>query len=201
MARRLLLGSNNAKKRNELAVILRDTDLEVVTPDDLGGFPEPLEDGETFEENARIKASHYARLTGLPALADDSGLMVDALGGLPGVRSSRFAGERATDLDNCRKLLAALEEVPDSHRTARFVCCTVLVDGDAVVGASRGECEGVILREMRGEGGFGYDPLFFFAPEGRTFAELPAETKNRVSHRAKALRGIRPVLEDFLAKR
>ena len=195
MAHRLLLGSNNTKKRDELTVILGESNLVLLTPKDLGGLPEPVEDGITFEENARIKAFHYSRLTGLPALADDSGLMVDALEGLPGIRSSRYAGEDATDLDNCTKLLEALADVPDPHRTARFVCTIVVADGDQVVGTSNGECAWIILRGMRGAGGFGYDPLFYYPPEGKSSAELPRDVKNMVSHRAKALNGIHPVLE------
>lgn len=196
---RLLLGSNNKKKRGELAAILEGLECKIVTPadmaDELGDFEEPVEDGDTFEANARIKALYYSELTGLPTLADDSGLVVDALGGAPGVYSARYAGEEATDLDNCLKLLDELESIPDEKRTARFKCTIVVVDKGKVVGTSTGACEGTILREMSGKGGFGYDPLFLYAPENRTFAELDAEVKNSISHRGNALNGIRPVLE------
>jgi XTP/dITP diphosphohydrolase len=192
---KLLLGSNNAKKRKELAEILEGLDIELVVPADLGDFEEPEETGTTFEENAGIKAAYYAEKTGLPTLADDSGLVVDALHGKPGVHSSRYAGEQATDLDNCKKLLDALADVPEPERTARFMCCIVVVHEGSVVGTAEGACEGVILKEMKGAGGFGYDPLFLYEPEALTFAELPAESKNRISHRARALQGIRPVLE------
>ncbi|MHC4946011.1 MAG: non-canonical purine NTP pyrophosphatase, partial [Planctomycetota bacterium] len=117
MKQRLLIGSNNPKKRKELGEILEGLDFELLIPADLGDFEEPEETGTTFEENARIKALHYAEQTGLPTLADDSGLMVDALGGRPGVHSSRYAGAQATDLDNCEKLLDALARVPDAERT------------------------------------------------------------------------------------
>ncbi len=197
MAFRILLGSNNAKKRKELGLIIGDLDIELLIPADLGDLPEPVEDGATFEENARIKAFHYARHTEIPVLADDSGLMVDALGGQPGVFSSRYAGEEATDHERSLKLLKALEGVPDARRTARFVCCIVVADGNRIIGTSEGTCEGRILNAMRGIGGFGYDPVFFYPPEGKTFAELPPEVKNRVSHRARALAGIHSILEQL----
>lgn len=195
MVKVLLLGSNNVKKRRELATILEGLDLEIRTPAEAGIMDEPVEDGETFEDNAVIKATYYGDRTGLPAMADDSGLMVDALGGEPGVRSARYAGEGATDQDRCNKLLNALEKVPDHLRTARFVCTIALVRDGKVLGTSTGTCDGRILREMRGENGFGYDPVFFYPPEGKSFAELPPDLKNRVSHRGLALQGIRPVLE------
>lgn len=194
----LLIGTNNPKKRKELGEILEGLPVELHIPSELGRFPEPEETGATFEENATIKALYYSEKTGLPTLADDSGLMVDALAGKPGVHSSRYAGDDASDLDNCMKLLAALEKVPGSERTARFVCTIVVVQDGAVKGVSKGTCEGTILRAMRGGGGFGYDPLFFYQPEGKSFGELPADLKNRISHRANALEGIRPVLEKLV---
>jgi XTP/dITP diphosphohydrolase len=200
MAFPLLLGSNNAKKRNELAAILKDLPIEISTPAELGDFEEPVEDGATFLDNAKIKAFHYAGLTGLPTLADDSGLAVDALGGRPGVHSSRYAGEAASDLDNCNKLLHDLKDVPPGRRGARFVCFIAVVNDGELVGTSEGSCEGEILEAMTGSKGFGYDPLFFYPPEGRTFAELGAGIKNRLSHRAGALEGIRPVLESMLGR-
>ncbi|MBU0755298.1 MAG: RdgB/HAM1 family non-canonical purine NTP pyrophosphatase [Planctomycetes bacterium] len=197
---RLLIGSNNPKKRKELGEILVGLEIELLMPADLGRFPEPEENGKSFEENARIKALYYAGQTDLPTLADDSGLVVDALAGLPGIYSSRYAGVECSDLENCEKLLAALADVPDKARTARFVCSIVVVNQKKVIGVSEGFCEGTILREMRGRGGFGYDPLFFFASEGKTFAELSGPTKNRISHRAQALQGIRPVLKKLIEK-
>ena len=198
---RILLGSNNAKKRAELARILEDLPIDIRTPADLGGLPEPEETGRTFRENALLKAEHYARLSGLTALADDSGLVVDALGGRPGVRSSRFAGEDAGDLENCRKLLQELATVEAPRPAARFVCAVAVVRKDGkLLGVEEGRCEGYILRAMRGTGGFGYDPLFFYPPEGKTFAELTPEVKGRVSHRARALEAIRPLLQQLAAE-
>lgn len=198
MTLRLLLGSNNEKKREELARILAGLPLEILRPGDLGHFPAPAEEGTSFLENAVIKARHFARLTDVTTLADDSGLVVDALDGRPGVRSSRFAGEGASDLENCRKLLAMLAAVPDPRPAARFVCAVAVVRGEEILGTAEGRCEGHLLRETRGTGGFGYDPLFFYPPEGKTFAELPPERKEQVSHRGRALRAIRPLLQTLV---
>lgn len=195
MDRKILLGSNNAKKRNELAELLKGMSFQVLIPAELGDFESPVEDGDTFEANATIKARYFSRLTGLPTLADDSGLEVDALDGAPGIYSSRYGGEDADDDKNCRKLLEALKDVADPDRTARFVCAVVVVADGEVLGTARGTCEGTLLREKRGSGGFGYDPLFFYEPAGKTFAELPGEIKNRVSHRANALNAILPTIE------
>ena len=166
MRRQLLIGTNNAKKRTELSSILEGLDFEILIPSDLGGIPAPEENGATFEENAVSKALHYSAASGMTALADDSGLVVDALDGAPGVHSSRYAGESATDLDNCLRLLSALEKFDDPMRTARFVCTVVVAAKGKVVGKSTGSCEGKMLRSMRGDRGFGYDPLFFYPPEG-----------------------------------
>jgi XTP/dITP diphosphohydrolase len=194
MTRKLLVGSNNANKRAEIAKIISDLDFEVVTPNELGIFEIPEETGKTFLENATIKAVFFAAASGLLTLADDSGLVVDALGGLPGVRSARFAGEDATDADNCKKLIDAMKDVPDGERTARFECTIVLADRSGVRASARGACEGSIGRAASGSSGFGYDPLFFYPPEGVTFAQLSPELKNSVSHRGAALRGIREAL-------
>jgi len=203
MARQLLLGSNNVKKRDEIRVILEGLDFAISTPQDLGITDEPEETGGTFLENATIKARYYARASGFLTLADDSGLIVDALEGRPGVRSSRYAADEMhpnatrgeVDAANCDKLLAALVSVPDAQRTARFQCSIVVVEDDDVRATALGTCEGIILREKSGDGGFGYDPLFYYAPAARSFAQLPAEIKNSVSHRARALRQIRSALE------
>ena len=159
---RILIGSANVKKIEELRALLAGHGVEVMTLDDLPERPpEPEETGETFEENARIKALSYARETGLWALADDSGLEVDALGGCPGVRSARYAGEGATDAMNNEKLQREMQDLPDGQRSARYVAVVVLATPDSVLLEARGECSGVILLEPRGSGGFGYDPLFF----------------------------------------
>ena len=189
--RRILLGTKNARKLAELRDILAraKVDVTVVPLDEVrGDLAAPEETGTTFEENAKLKALHYARKTGLVALADDSGLEVDALGGAPGVHSARFAGEDATDEENNRKLLAALEGVPEVMRTARFRCVIALADPDGVALTTSGTVEGRILEEPSGEGGFGYDPLFFHEPFACTFAEVDAARKADVSHRGQALR-------------
>ena len=164
---------------------------------------EPVEDGLTFETNARIKARFAARLTGLPALADDSGIEVEALGGAPGVRTRRYAGPDATDDDNNAKLLRELDGVPVDHRAARYVCALALaVHDEAAPGGlrilvRRGTTRGRITFELRGRGGFGYDPLFEPArerPGGRTFGQYGAEEKDAISHRGRAARRMRPVL-------
>jgi len=170
---------------------------EVVGLADLGIPESPEEDAveafDTFEENALAKARHFAAKTGLLALADDSGIGVDALGGAPGVRSRRFAapdearGERQDDANN-RHLLALLAGVPDERRTARYVCAAAFAWPDGRELVRTGTCDGVILRAPRGSGGFGYDPLFYLEGEGMTFGELPAERKNEISHRGRAVR-------------
>jgi XTP/dITP diphosphohydrolase len=191
MTRKILLASNNSGKVREIAAILAEHDMEVV-PQSAYAIPDAAETGLTFVENAILKARQAARLSGLPAIADDSGLEVDALGGAPGVFSARYAGEGAGDAANNAKLLRELEGVPEARRTARFRCVMVLLrhehDPSPIIG--QGVWDGVILHEERGGGGFGYDPLFFVPERGCASAELPAEEKNRLSHRGKALRNL-----------
>lgn len=184
---RLILASNNAHKLLEFRAILQDSGVEIVSQAQAGCRSDPEETGETFGENARIKAQAVLEATGEAAVADDSGLCVDALSGAPGVRSARYTGRHGdSDFDRRALLLKNLEG--EEHRAARFVSCIccLLPDGRAV--EARGECRGVIARKMRGEGGFGYDAVFI--PEGydRTMAELTAEEKNAISHRGRALR-------------
>lgn len=198
MIRRLILASNNAKKLKELRAILADTGVEVIPQREAGCDFEVEETGETFEENAYLKASAVTKATGEAAIADDSGLCVDALDGAPGVYSARFTGNHA-DSDEVRNRFL-LEKLKDAEqRSARFVsciCCT-LPNGDIL--RSRGECEGEILRAPRGENGFGYDPVFLVKSAGRSMAELSAEEKNRISHRAVALRRFQEELRDYNA--
>jgi len=184
-----VLASGNRGKLAELQAMLASTNMELVSQSEFN-IPEAVEDGSSFEENAIIKARHASRLTGLPAIADDSGLSVDALDGEPGIYSARYAGEGATDADNVKKLLAALETVPDHERTARFQCVIALVRNgdDPEPELFRGTWEGSITREPAGENGFGYDPVFFVPERQRTAAELDAQTKNSLSHRARAIR-------------
>lgn len=188
--RRVVLATGNAGKAQELQALLGPS-WEIVLQSTLG--VEPVEEtGSTFAENALLKARHAAAATGLPALADDSGLEVDALGGAPGVRSARYAGPGATDAANVERLLAALSGIPPAGRTARFRCVLAFVrsaDDPAPVLAD-GSWEGHIAAAPRGEGGFGYDPVFE-DPAGRTAAELPPAEKNARSHRGRALRQLR----------
>ena len=194
---RYIVATHNNKKLNELSRILVPLGIEAVTDRDLGlSLPEVEENGATFEENAFLKADSACRATGLPAIADDSGLCVDALDGAPGLYSARFAGEGATDAEKIEKLLTALEDVPEEKRTARFVSaiCCVFPDGKTLY--ARGECEGTIAFAPSGEGGFGYDPVF--VTDGNSFAQMTAEEKDAVSHRGRALRAFSKVLETYL---
>lgn len=186
---KLVLASRNRKKIKELETFLSEisSDITVLSLDDIVFHDEIVEDGATFAENSRIKASVPAGL-GYIGVADDSGLEVDALGGEPGVYSARYSGEGANDEKNNKKLLAALAGVPDEKRTARFrtVVTCIFPDGDEI--QAEGVCEGRILESPRGQDGFGYDPLFWYEPLGKTFAELTPDEKNSVSHRGRAMR-------------
>ena len=188
------MATRNRNKVRELAHLLADLDVEVISLADRPEVPDVVEDGDTFTANAVKKARAVAAVTGLPALADDSGLEVDALHGLPGVQSARYAGVGHDDAANNRKLLAALAGVPPARRTARFRCAIALADPTGALGAAvevrEGACEGVILDAPRGTGGFGYDPHFLDPATGLTAAELPLERKNELSHRGKAMRAL-----------
>lgn len=188
---RIVLASGNAGKLRELAALLAPLEVELVSQDSLG-IRSPEETGTSFLANALLKARHAAALAHLPALADDSGLEVDALGGRPGVRSARFAGEHASDAQNLRHLLAELEDVPESWRQARYQCVIACVRSaaDPAPLIASGTWEGHIAREPRGAGGFGYDPVFVPSGDSRTAAQLPAQEKNALSHRALALRAL-----------
>ena len=188
---RTVLASANPGKLRELATLLAPFSLQLIAQDELGIRP-AVETGTTFLENALLKAHHAARHAGLPALADDSGLEVEALGGRPGVFSARFAGEGASEEQNLRKLLAQLEDVPDGYRQARYQCVIVWVRsvGDQAPLIAHGFWEGRIARTPRGHGGFGYDPVFIPAGEERSAAELPPGEKNAMSHRGQALRAL-----------
>ncbi len=199
----VILATNNAHKVSEISNALNFPGWKFVTLREAGIESDPEEDADTFLGNARIKAlvAHEAS-GGMAALADDSGLEVDALGGAPGVYSSRFAGEDATDEDNNEKLLADLADTPDDERTARFVCTLVFIDEDGSETGSRGTVEGRIGYAPQGDGGFGYDPLFWpdvFNGEC-TLAEVPQSRKNEVSHRGNALRALKFKLEIARAK-
>ncbi len=184
---KLILASKNKHKAEEMQAILGDT-ITLVTQDEAGcGDLEVIEDGDTFEANAIKKAVTVMKATNLPCIADDSGLCVDALGGAPGLYTARFAGENATDDENIQKLLDELNGVEMSKRTARFVCVIAVAYPDRDPVTFRGECEGFILTEKHGKNGFGYDPVFYVEEFGKAMAELPADVKNSISHRSRAL--------------
>lgn len=187
--KKIVLASGNAGKLREFSQLFASWDIEVV-PQSEFGVSDAEETGLSFIENALIKARHASRISDLPALADDSGLAVDALGGAPGIYSARYAGEAATDVENNRKLLEALEDVPDERRTAAFHCALAFVRScdDPVPLVCSARWRGRILHESRGEQGFGYDPLFYVESQGMTSAQLAREVKNQLSHRAQAVR-------------
>lgn len=205
MTRPLVFATRNKGKLVELRALLPG--IDVLSVDEAAAklgrdIPDVIEDADTFAGNAAKKAREVSRITGLPALADDSGLEVDALGGAPGVYSARYAGEGHDDAANNAKLVSALADVPEAKRTARFRAVLALADvtgklGDRVITAD-GTCEGVILTAPRGTGGFGYDPLFFAPELGMTFAEAGVGPKSDLSHRARAMRAMKPQLLAYL---
>ena len=182
----LLLATNNVHKLDELRQILARLPVVLVSPRQLALDVEVAETGGTFEENAVLKASAFARAAGLPALADDSGLEVDALSGEPGVHSRRFAGEHASDADRIAAVLERLKDVPDERRAARFRCVMAVATPQALIGTVEGRCEGWIAGQPRGGHGFGYDPIFWLPDRSRTMAELAPGEKHAVSHRGRA---------------
>jgi XTP/dITP diphosphohydrolase len=189
MTSKIVLASNNAGKLNEFNALFAGQGLEVV-PQKEFSIPDAIEDGLSFVENAIIKARHAAKLSGLPAIADDSGLEVDYLNGAPGIYSARFSGENATDATNNQKLLELLGDIPISQRHARFQCVLVYMRhaNDPTPVICQGTWEGIISNEQQGEMGFGYDPLFFVPEHNCSSAELPRDIKNSISHRAQAMK-------------
>ena len=198
---RLLVASNNPGKIREYGQLLAPLDLQGCTPQDLGLSLTVHEEGATYAENARIKALAYVQASGLLTVADDSGLEVDALQGEPGPRSARYAGPDAADADRYRLLLCKLQGVPWEQRTARFRCVVVLAVPNGQVFSTEGTCEGVITFEPKGSQGFGYDPVFYVPQYARTMAQLSPQLKNRISHRARAVRSMLPILSGLLRKR
>ena len=193
---KLILATRNQGKRREIQDML-GSDIQVVSLDAFPSAPEVIEDCETFEANAQKKAREIAKYTDLPALADDSGLVVDALNGAPGIYSARYAGEYATDEANNAKLVENLRGIPTNQRTAHFCCAMALATPDGSVQTTETIWEGRILTTPRGANGFGYDPLFFIPTHNCTSAELPSDEKNRISHRGQALRAILPCILDL----
>lgn len=196
----LILASRNQKKIREVEAILANhfPDVRILSLDDVGYVGDIEENGETYEENALTKARTAVEAGNrqYPAIADDSGLSVDALNGAPGVYSARYAGGHGDDAANNALLLKNLADTPAEERTARFVCCIALVYPDGREITVRGETEGLIIDEARGEGGFGYDPYFYYAPFKKTFSELSAEEKNAISHRGKAIAKVAEILKN-----
>ena len=192
----LVIATRNQGKLKEISALLKDYPVDIKSLDDFGPIPEVVEDGDTFDENAYKKSSFTARVIGFPALADDSGLVVPALDGAPGVHSARWAGQNATDEEKCRKLLRELDGASD--RKAAFECViSIAVPGGPAL-TYEGRCEGEIITAPRGENGFGYDPVFYYAPLKKTFAEIPREEKSRVSHRGRALMEMRSEFDKVL---
>ena len=200
--KKILVASTNPGKIAELRAML-DLDVEWAGLADFPNIPEIEEDGKTFAENARKKALGYAKATGLWTIADDSGLVVDALGGEPGVKSARFSGAKdkertLLDHKNMAKVLKMLEGVPREKRTARFVCCLCLASDEKVLTETEGKLEGVISEKEVGTNGFGYDPIFFVPKLEKSVAQLTREAKNAISHRGNAIRKLKPLLEKLL---
>lgn len=194
--RDIVLATRNRHKRDELAALLSDLDVRIRTMDEFPDVPEVVEDGETCQANAIKKAKTVAAATGMIAVADDTGLEVDALGGRPGVYAARYAGEQATYEDNWLKLLRELKGVPLARRTARFITVAAIASPEGDVQVAQGILDGQIAEEPSGSKGFGYDPVFLLPESGKTLAELSAEEKNRISHRAKAFAQVRQLLQN-----
>jgi XTP/dITP diphosphohydrolase len=197
MIRELVLATRNQHKVEELVALLRDLGVTIRTLDEFPDVPDVVEDGDTCEANAVKKARAIAEFTGLPAVADDTGLEVDALGGRPGVYAARYAGEDATYEDNCRKLLQELIDVPRERRAARFLTVAAIALPSGEIRVAQGTLEGAIAEEASGTLGFGYDPVFLIPELGRTLAQLSADQKNRISHRAKAFTQAKGLLREM----
>ncbi|MCD6567405.1 MAG: XTP/dITP diphosphatase [Dehalococcoidia bacterium] len=197
---KLLIASNNQGKVREYRFLLRNSGFDIISPEDAGISETVAEEGSTYEENASIKAVTYSRLGQTTALADDSGLEVDALGGKPGIKSARFAGEAASDVEKVDFLLGKLAGVPWEERTAHFKCVIAIVTPTGRLELCQGECHGMISFEVRGEEGFGYDPIFYLPGKGKCMAELPPEVKNQISHRAQAAHRAQLILQQIYSQ-
>lgn len=196
---KLVLATNNKGKVKELDQLLKPLGFELIPISQYQGFQEVEEDGDTFEANAIKKAVAAAEFTGEMSLADDSGLEVDVLNGAPGVYSARFAGEPKDDQANNVKLLKLMEEIPEDQRTGRFRCVIAISEPNGKIHTADGSCEGYILKELKGNSGFGYDPLFYVPEFNQTFAELDLKAKNNISHRGKALQKAKEILNRLSA--
>jgi XTP/dITP diphosphohydrolase len=198
---RLLLATTSRGKLSEQRRALQGIESELLSLEDFQGVPPPDETGRTFLENARLKALYYERQTGVPSVAEDAGLEIDALEGRPGIESARFLGERTPYEEKNARILELLEDVPEGRRAARYVSAVALVQDGKVLFEHEGLCDGQIAFEPRGRQGFGYDPIFFVPAPGKTMAELTPEEKNGVSHRGKALAALRAFLEGLEGRR
>ncbi len=196
----IVLATKNQHKKQELVALLRGLDITIRTLDDFPEAPDVVEDGDTCEANAMKKAVEMAQYTGLTAVADDTGLEVDALGGRPGVFAARYAGEQATYEDNCRQLLLELQGIPADRRTGRFVTVAAIATPEGKRLSAKGLLEGVIAEQPAGSHGFGYDPVFWLPEYGQTLAQLAPEVKNRISHRALAFTQARTLLQQLIAE-
>jgi len=194
----LVIATRNEKKRQEIVELLEGLDVKVRSLSDFPEAPEVIEEGKSFKENAARKAIEVAKFTGMMALADDSGLEVDVLCGEPGLYSARFAGEDQDDEANIQKLLKLMEGVPEEKRKARFRCCVAIAKPEGLVKVVEGTCEGIIGFKSEGNYGFGYDPVFIVPDYNQTFAQLGPDVKNRISHRAKALKKARKILTSLI---
>ena len=197
--KRIVLAPKNKGKIKEMRELLAPMNIEVLSLADFSPVDDAEENGATFAENAMLKARYYFAHTGTPCLADDSGLEVDALGGRPGVYSARYSGENATDAANNAKVLREMEGIEKDKRTARFRCAMALV-GEGIELTTDGTCEGTLLTEERGQGGFGYDPIFYVPKFDRTLAEMSSEEKNSISHRGAAVRKMADLIAEMMAK-
>ncbi len=199
---KLLVGTGNQKKLEELETLFADLPYKLISLREFPDYQEIVEDGNTFEENAIKKALGLAKQTGLLTLGEDSGLVVEALEGSPGVYSARFAGPEKDDLKNCLKVLRLMEKLPDNCRGASFKSAIAIATPDRIMGVVEGEVKGAIAYEMRGSAGFGYDPIFIYGPYGgKTFGEVPSEWKHRVSHRGEAAKKAKKILEEYAKMR
>ncbi len=195
----IVIATHNPGKLREMQALLAPLGLKILSLKDFPEAPDVPEDGTTFAENAAKKAKTVARTTGRPAIADDSGLVVKALGGRPGVFTSRFAGERTSDRNKCLRLLEEMAGIPEEQREASFVCAIAVALPEGEVKMVEGECQGRITFSPRGENGFGFDPIFLIPQLGKTLADLEPEVKNQVSHRGRALEKLKLILPQFLA--
>ncbi|MBS4222610.1 XTP/dITP diphosphatase [Lederbergia citrea] len=201
MKKQIIIATKNKGKAKEFEALFSPYGVEVLTLLDIENAPDVEETGTTFEENAIIKAESIAHLLNMIVVADDSGLIIDELDGMPGVFSARYAGEPKDDEANIDKVLLEMREVPDEKRTARFFCALAVAGPGMETSVVTGKCEGEILKKRQGENGFGYDPIFYSSSAGKSMAELASNEKNKISHRAEALKNLEPIVSHLFGRR